>query len=211
MLDKVWLPAIAGYLPSQMVRAISSFLDFCYLVRRDIIDQTTLDAIEDALARFHNDRVIFEEAGVRPEGFSLPRQHSLKHYVELIREFGAPNGLCSSITESKHIEAVKKPWRRSNHYNALGQMLKTISRVDKLRASRASFKARGIFNENSFLSKMFPEEKKVEDNADEDDAAVEGPSVKGYTALAITPRKMNLECSIISLIYVCQRRTTHPV
>ncbi|KAF9538821.1 hypothetical protein CPC08DRAFT_738828 [Agrocybe pediades] len=37
--------------------------------------------------------------------------------------FGSPNGLCSSITESKHIKAVKEPWRRSNRFNALSQML----------------------------------------------------------------------------------------
>ncbi|KIJ16060.1 hypothetical protein PAXINDRAFT_76254, partial [Paxillus involutus ATCC 200175] len=42
--------------------------------------------------------------------------------------FGAPNGLCPSITESKHITAVKKPWRRSNKHNALGQILRTNQR-----------------------------------------------------------------------------------
>ena len=39
----------------------------------------------------------------------------------LIPQFGAPGGLCSSITESKHIKAVKVPWQMSNCYNALGQ------------------------------------------------------------------------------------------
>ncbi|KAJ7678406.1 hypothetical protein B0H17DRAFT_109703 [Mycena rosella] len=43
-----------------------------------------------------------------------------------------PNGLCSSITESKHIKAVKEPWRRSSRFNALLQMLTTISRLDKV-------------------------------------------------------------------------------
>ena len=55
----------------------------------------------------------------------MPRQHSIIHYYALIRLFGAPNGLCSSITESKHIRAVKEPWRRSNRNEALGQMLIT--------------------------------------------------------------------------------------
>ena len=83
-----------------MVRAISSFLEFCYLVRRESIDEDGLKAIDEALQRFHEDRVIFQTSGVRPDGFSLPRQHALKHYRHLIQEFGAPNGLCSSITES---------------------------------------------------------------------------------------------------------------
>lgn len=55
----------------------------------------------------------------------------------LILDFAAPNGVCSSITESRHITAVKKPWRRSNRYNALSQMLLTNQRLDKLAALRA--------------------------------------------------------------------------
>ena len=68
------------------------------------------------------------------------------HYSRLIRMFGAPNGLCSSITESKHIKAVKEPWRRSNRYNALGQMLLTNQRLDKLAAARVDFTSRGMLN-----------------------------------------------------------------
>ncbi|KIJ58132.1 hypothetical protein HYDPIDRAFT_171393 [Hydnomerulius pinastri MD-312] len=59
-------------------------------------------------------------------------------------EFGAPNGLCSSITESRHITAVKRPWRRSNRYEALGQMLLTNQRLDKLSAARVQFADRGM-------------------------------------------------------------------
>lgn len=128
-----------------MVRAISAFLDFCYLVRRNVLNEATLDAIDDALLRFHRDRVIFEQAGVvRTEKISLPRQHSMVHYRYLIELFGAPNGICSSITESKHIKAVKEPWRRSSHHNALGQMLVINQRLDKLHASRVDFKSRGM-------------------------------------------------------------------
>ncbi|KAH9886281.1 hypothetical protein C8Q73DRAFT_658720 [Cubamyces lactineus] len=145
-LMKVYLPAIAGYVPAQMVRALSAFLEFCYLVRRDVITTGTLAEIEDALSRFHRDRVIFEEAGVRLDGISLPRQHALIHYLRLIQLYGAPNGLCSSITESKHIKAVKEPYRRSNRYEALGQMLLTNQRLDKLAAARVDFSARGMLS-----------------------------------------------------------------
>jgi hypothetical protein len=142
-LMKVYLPAIAGHVPAQMVRALSSFLEFCYLVRRSVIDDNDLVEINAAIANFHHHRRAFDL--VRPEGYSLPRQHSLVHYPYLIREFGAPNGLCSSITESKHIKAVKEPWRRSNHFEALGQILITNQRLDKLAAARVNFQARGMF------------------------------------------------------------------
>ena len=60
------------------------------------------------------------------------------HYRELIRKFGAPNGLCLSITESKHIEDVKCPYQHSNRFNALYQM---IQRLGQLNACTVDFQA----------------------------------------------------------------------
>ncbi|RXW11860.1 hypothetical protein EST38_g13995 [Candolleomyces aberdarensis] len=145
-LMKVYLPAIKGHVPDEMVQAISSFLDFCYLARRADITEDTLRSMDIALQRFHLYRDAFRESGVRPNGFSLPRQHALSHYRTLIEDFGAPGGLCSSITESRHITAVKKPWRRSNRYEALGQMLLTNQRLDKLAGTRAEFVRKGLLN-----------------------------------------------------------------
>jgi hypothetical protein len=107
------------------VRTFRAFLEFCYIARRDVITEDHLAELQTALARFHQYRNIFIETGVR-SNFLLPRQHSMMHYHSLIRKFGSPNGLCTSITESKHIRAIKEPWRRSNHSEALGQMLVTV-------------------------------------------------------------------------------------
>jgi hypothetical protein len=127
-----------------MVRCFRALLEFCYLVRRNILTESALQGVQDALDRFHEFRAVFETSGVRPTGFALPRQHSLSHYIPMIRLFGAPNGLCSSITEAKHIKAVKEPWRRSSKHKALGQMLLTNQRLDKLAAIRVDFEARGM-------------------------------------------------------------------
>ena len=102
--------------------------------------------LQDVMERFHRYQNIFEVVGIRPEGFALPRQHSMAHYLWLIRAFGAPNGLCSSITESMHIRAIKKPWRRSNRYKALGQMLLTNQHLDKLAAAHIDFIEHGMLN-----------------------------------------------------------------
>lgn len=138
--------ALEGFVPPNLTRALNAFLDFCYIARQNIFTEDSLDLLDAALERFHEYREIFRESGVRPNGFSLPRQHALKHYHRHIQNFGAPNGLCSSITESKHITAVKKPWRRSNRYEALNQMLITNTRNDKLAAARADFSSRGMLN-----------------------------------------------------------------
>jgi hypothetical protein len=142
----VYLPAIEGHVPCDVVHAFRAFLEFCYIVRHDVITKETLQNLQDALTRYHYYQTIFEELGICPDGFTLPRQHSLVHYLSLIRAFGAPNGICSSITESKHIKAVKEPWRQSNRYNALGQMLLTNQRLNKLAAAQIDFSDRGMLD-----------------------------------------------------------------
>ena len=128
-----------------MVRAIRAFLEFCYIARKNVLTEDDLSELQSALSRFHQYREIFVSTGIRNH-FSLPRQHSMVHYYSLIRLFGAPNGLCSSITESMHIRAVKEPWRRSNRNQALGQMIVTNQRLDQLAAARKDFEARGMLN-----------------------------------------------------------------
>jgi hypothetical protein len=189
--SQVYLPAIAGHVPPQMVRAISSFMEFCYLVRRSVLDDDELEAIDAAVADFHRDRVAFNE--IRPDGYSLPRQHSIVHYRFLIQEFGAPNGLCSSITESKHIKAVKEPWRRSSRFEALGQMLLTNQRLDKLAAIRVNFQARGMLSSSIIdpdqLGPQLPLATQPPDDAndeDDDGGAVDG-TVLGEVTLARKP------------------------
>ncbi|KAJ7610408.1 hypothetical protein FB45DRAFT_1121445 [Roridomyces roridus] len=110
-LMKVYLAAVAGYLPSDMIRCLAAFMDTCYL-----------------------------SVSTYPSPANTPSVH----YIRSIRLFGSPNGLCSSITESKHIKAVKEPWRRSSRFNALPQMLRSISRLEKLAAAAVSFRARGM-------------------------------------------------------------------
>ena len=206
---QVYLPAIVGYVPRQMLHAISAFLDFCYLIRRPSITASNLLEIEDALQRFHHHRVIFKITGVRDD-FSLPRQHSLHHYPWMIQLFGAPNGLCSSITESKHIKAVKEPWRRSNRFEAIGQMLLTNQRLDKLAAARVDFATQGllagplpplVLRVQSHLEEIEEEEEEEEeeepqaqaplddddDDDDDDEAPVEQQDVQPGVILAKRP------------------------
>ncbi|KAF9218842.1 hypothetical protein BS17DRAFT_770426 [Gyrodon lividus] len=115
-LMKVYLPAIECHVPDDM----------------NVITDNTLIKLKDALQWFHQYREVFRDLGVRPDGFSLPHQHLLTHYKVLIHLFGAPNGLCTSITEFKHITAVKKPWQWSNKYNALGQILQMNQHLSQL-------------------------------------------------------------------------------
>lgn len=134
-------------MPKEVIRTFRAFLEFCYVARKDVLTEVDLRQLEEALSQFHHHRDIFVTSGVRPNGISLPRQHSLVHYPSLIRNFGAPNGLCSSITESQHIRAVKEPWRRSNRNKPLGQMLVTNQRLDQLSTAQTDFKNRDMLSD----------------------------------------------------------------
>lgn len=133
---------------------MAAILDFSYLARRSSHDTRTLQEMDAALSRFHALRYVFVDVGVRPDGFSLPRQHALVHYVRSIQLFSSPNGLCSSITESKHITAVKIPWRGSSRYNAIGQMLRTNTHRAQIAAMRTECGRRGMLQDDVYTHTM---------------------------------------------------------
>lgn len=159
-----------------------------------------LKKMDNALAKFHQHHSIFEDVGVRPDGFCLPRQHSLDHYTKSIKLFGSPNGLCSSITESKHIHTVKKPWRASNKNGALLQILKANVRLSKISAAHIDFGHRGMLLGDVLTAAQIqtgsldathvvpPEvaaQTAAEERMEDDDLEnVEGPQVDTYTTLA---------------------------
>lgn len=130
-----------------MVKSLAAFLDFAYLARRPEHDTITLTAMDEVLELFRDLRKVFVETGVRPAGAGVPpRQHALDHYTLAIRNFGSPNGLCSSITESKHIDAVKRTWRRSSRNNPIKQMTRTLCRLIQMSAARVEFGRRGMLH-----------------------------------------------------------------
>ena len=147
----MYLHAIQGHVPPNIIRALRAFLEFCYIAHQNSLTEQDLDQLEDAVSCFHQYCEVFIDSGIW-EDFLMPRQHSIKHYHALIRLFGAPNGLCSSITESKHIWAIKEPWRRSNHNEALGQMLITNQQLDQLAAAWTDFSQCGMLNGSCLTS-----------------------------------------------------------
>ncbi|KAF8985645.1 hypothetical protein BDQ17DRAFT_1494815 [Cyathus striatus] len=101
VLMKVYLTAITGYVPAHMVQCVSAFLDFYYISCHNSFESHDLQELQDALNRFHKYHDVFIQPGVGGN-VSLPI-NTLFHII-----------LCSSITESKHIKAVKEPWRHSS-------------------------------------------------------------------------------------------------
>lgn len=179
--------AIQAFVPADIVKTFATFLNFYYIARRDVITEDSLKQLSVALEKFHEARQVFSGTvrAVGPSAFSLPRQHAMVHYYNHIKNFGAPNGLCSSITESKHITAVKRPWRRSNKHAALSQMLKSNERLDKLAAARVDFTARGMLAD-SCLIQAIKDALTDHDNKDPMDEDVSGSESDSDTSSTLS-------------------------
>ncbi|EGO30571.1 hypothetical protein SERLADRAFT_404683 [Serpula lacrymans var. lacrymans S7.9] len=91
---------------------------------------TTLGYLSDALKTFHQNKAIFVTLGVR-ENFNIPKFHSLLHYVNSIRWFGATNNYNTEMFEHFHIDMAKDAWRASNHRNERPQMTTWLTRQEK--------------------------------------------------------------------------------
>jgi len=186
------MSAIEGFVPQDVVRCFNAYLDFCYIARMSTFTKQTLDTLDGALKRFHKYRAVFQELGIRESttaGFALPRQHAMTHYRKHIENFGAPNGLCSSITESKHITAVKRPWRRSSRYNAIHQIMLTNQRMEKLTAVRVRFTTRGLLKSPTWQSRI-PHPVPSNDDDDQSGAADED-AIHNEVFLAQTPGRLS--------------------
>jgi len=121
-----------------MVQSIATFMDACYIACCNAITASALEHFYESVENSHKLWNIFIEASVC-NLISLPCQHALKHFYKSIHLFGSPNSLCSSITELKHIKAVKEPWCQSSHYQVLIQMLRTLVQMDKMAALHRVF------------------------------------------------------------------------
>ncbi|KAI0288345.1 hypothetical protein B0F90DRAFT_1812777 [Multifurca ochricompacta] len=91
---------------------------------------------------------------------------------------------------------VKKPWRRSNRYHALGQMLMTNQRLDKLSAMGSDFVARGMLPAGhippqniSYIYQPNNDTSREDDDEsdDENGGAVDEKNVLGHVVLARSP------------------------
>ncbi|KAI9434179.1 hypothetical protein H4582DRAFT_2081203 [Lactarius indigo] len=153
-LMKVYLPAIVGHVPEEIVMCLSAFLDACYIIRRNDINSNVLSDLDAALGRF-----------------SDLHEHSLVHYWRQVEDFGAPGGLCSSITESRHITTVKKPWCPFQSLRSPGSDV-TAGHAPLRYTSHPHVPERSRLNGND------------SEGEDEDEGPVEGDIVMGHVTLA---------------------------
>ena len=120
-----------GMSPTRLVRAVRALLDFVYLAQYPVHSKATLDALDDALRRFHENKEIFVDLGIR-EHFHFPKLHFARHYRYLIELLGAADNFNTEYTERLHIDLAKEAYRATNRKDEYVQMTLWLERKEKI-------------------------------------------------------------------------------
>lgn len=117
--------------PQRVVRAIRAILDVIYLAQLPRHSTTTLDNLETALSTFHANMDVFVDLGVCTN-MNLPKLHSLRHYVDAIKNYGTIDNYNTEYTERLHIDFTKDAYRATNRKDEYIQMTTWLERKEKI-------------------------------------------------------------------------------
>ncbi|KAJ7239693.1 hypothetical protein C8J57DRAFT_1438986 [Mycena rebaudengoi] len=115
----------------RLIRSIRALLDFLYLAQYPVHSAETLAQMDDALKRFHDNKDIFVDLGIRTN-FNLPKLHFLRHYKLAITRFGTTDNFNTEYTERLHIDLAKDAYCATNHKDEYPQMTQWLERKEKI-------------------------------------------------------------------------------
>ncbi|KAJ6608216.1 hypothetical protein B0H10DRAFT_2166622 [Mycena sp. CBHHK59/15] len=120
-----------GHSSSQLVAAVRGLLDFVYLAQYPMHTSKTLAHLENALQRFHDNKSIFVDLGIRDD-FNLPKLHFCRHYITYIKFFGTTDNYNTEYTERLDIDLTKEAYRSTNFKDEFPQMTLWLERKEKI-------------------------------------------------------------------------------
>ncbi|KAJ7312551.1 hypothetical protein DFH08DRAFT_791323 [Mycena albidolilacea] len=120
-----------GHSSSKLVAAVRGLLDFVYLAQYPMHTSETLDHLDNALQRFHDNKSIFVELGIRND-LNLPKLHFCRHYIMYIKLFGTTDNYNTEYTERLHIDLAKDAYRSTNFKDEFPQMTLWLERKEKI-------------------------------------------------------------------------------
>jgi hypothetical protein len=125
------LPVPGGQDSTRIIKAVRALLDFLFLAQYGSHTSVTLSLLKACLARFHENKEVFIQLGVR-QNFNLPKLHSLTHYASSIRLFGTTDNYNTEQTERLHIDYAKDAYRATNRRDEFRQMTIWLERREKM-------------------------------------------------------------------------------
>ncbi|KAI0683265.1 hypothetical protein BC835DRAFT_1472233 [Cytidiella melzeri] len=130
-MQKVFTGLLTGAVPSAVLQAAVAVLDFIYYAQLHVHTTVTLQALDEALVKFHQHKHVLVDAGIRKH-FNIPKIHALTHYVSAIKSRGAADGYNTELPERLHIDLAKDAYRASNRREYVIQMAKWLRRQESV-------------------------------------------------------------------------------
>ncbi|KAF8951861.1 hypothetical protein BDZ97DRAFT_2004777 [Flammula alnicola] len=130
-MEKVFLGVLAGATDTRVLQAVRGVLDFTYYAHFETHCDETLAQLDEAWRRFHENKEIFEELGIR-EHFNISKLHNIKHYLDSIRSLGTADGFNTEGTERLHIDLAKMGYNASNKKEYIKQMTVWLRRQESI-------------------------------------------------------------------------------
>lgn len=126
------LPLPSGLSSVRLVAAVRAILDFLYLAQYPVHSTETLDQLDDALKRFHNNKSIFVQLGIRNPEWRIPKLHWLGHFRDAIERLGTTDNFNTEYTERLHIDLTKNAFDSTNGKDVYTQMTLWVERREKV-------------------------------------------------------------------------------
>src|ERR1700677_5065598 len=111
-----------GRSSARLACLVRALLDFIYLSQYPVHTTDCLQAMDTALRRFHENKVVLIELEVRNHFDDIPKLHSLIHYARSITLFGTADNYNTEQSERLHIDFTKKAFQATNFKDEYKQM-----------------------------------------------------------------------------------------
>ncbi|KAI9447517.1 hypothetical protein H4582DRAFT_2068099 [Lactarius indigo] len=125
------VPLTQGFSNSCLLQVVQALMDFAFIMQSPIHTGETLELLEDALSRFHENKSIFVDLGIR-EHFNIPKLHFASHYVDLIKLYGTTDNVNTENTVQLHIDLAKDAYAATNHKDEFSQMTTWLEHKEKI-------------------------------------------------------------------------------
>ncbi|THU77482.1 hypothetical protein K435DRAFT_832430 [Dendrothele bispora CBS 962.96] len=125
------MPLPNGMSNVRLLRCLRALLDFLFLSQYPVHSTSTLSLMTSALDRFHANKQIFVDLGIR-SNFHIPKIHFMNHYIETIKLFGTLDNFNTEYTERLHIDLAKSAYRSTNRKDEYPQMTAWLERKEKI-------------------------------------------------------------------------------
>jgi hypothetical protein len=128
-MQRIFVGLLTGAVQPAVLRTVVAVIDFIYYAQLQVHTSKTLLALETALKKFHENKVVFIREGIRHH-FNIPKIHQMQHYVEAIRSLGTADGYNTEASERLHIDYAKEGYRASNKKDYVKQMTVWLGRQE---------------------------------------------------------------------------------